>query len=320
MLARRNMLLAFGTVVAVTVSYMGAAPAMATEDPISSLESVSQASPAEADVLSDAATVSPTGDVGEVGVASAAGVDTSFPTDATDPITLSGSTGETASLEIGLPFAADASPAEVDESGAVSYNNGNGSTSVAVASSDGSLVVATVISDASAPTRYDYEYTLPAGGSLVPSETGGVLVLDGSGVPLAMVDAPWAYDANGNAVPTHYEINGSVLTQTVDHDGAAYPVVADPRATFFWWGQGIKFTKAETARVANATSNAEALSILCGLIASAPGAVACGIAGFVGASLWLGPFRTARGQGKCVQLNMVYLSGPLLWNPYIVTC
>lgn len=40
----------------------------------------------------------------------------------------------------------------------------------------------------------------------------------------------WATDANGNDVPTRYELNGSTLTQIVDHQSAdvAYPVVADP--------------------------------------------------------------------------------------------
>ncbi|WP_282847829.1 DUF4258 domain-containing protein [Microbacterium oxydans] len=43
-------------------------------------------------------------------------------------------------------------------------------------------------------------------------------------------DVPWAKDASGASVPTFYGITGSTLTQVVQHQGAAYPVVADP-----WW-------------------------------------------------------------------------------------
>jgi hypothetical protein len=42
------------------------------------------------------------------------------------------------------------------------------------------------------------------------------------------IEAPWARDADGRAVPTEYRIEGDSLVQTVRHQGAAYPVVADP--------------------------------------------------------------------------------------------
>jgi len=45
-----------------------------------------------------------------------------------------------------------------------------------------------------------------------------------------VVAPPWAKDAAGENVKTHYQLNGSVLTQTVEHQapGVAYPVLADP--------------------------------------------------------------------------------------------
>lgn len=43
-----------------------------------------------------------------------------------------------------------------------------------------------------------------------------------------------AVDANGAAVPTRYEIDGTTLTQVVETDArTAYPVVADPSC--WWW-------------------------------------------------------------------------------------
>jgi len=51
---------------------------------------------------------------------------------------------------------------------------------------------------------------------------------------MAKIGAAWAVDANGEAVATHYEIDGTTLTQVVDTDGqTAYPVVADP--AWYWW-------------------------------------------------------------------------------------
>lgn len=322
MRARSKFLLVFGTVVAVTVAGVGAAPAMADEDPLSSLESVSQVAPPEADVLSNAATVSPTKDATEAGIAAAAGVDTSFPAKAVDPITLSSSNAQVAPLSIELPFAEDASPAKVDGSGAVSYDNNNGSTSVAVANADGSLTVATVIGDESAPTRYDYAYSLPAGGALVADANGGVLVVDVTGFPMATVEAPWAYDANGNAVPTRFEINGSTLTQIVDHSGAAYPVVADPTVNYYWWGSTTKFSRSETRNIANASGDAQVIVVVCAL-ASGPFALACGLATLAVARVWSNFAKSAVSQGKCLQINYNYagiIFPPALSQVYIVTC
>lgn len=55
---------------------------------------------------------------------------------------------------------------------------------------------------------------------------------------IATIDAPWAVDANGNQVPTHYDINGSTLTQVIQPDSnTAFPVTADPSAK--WWAEKI---------------------------------------------------------------------------------
>ena len=73
--------------------------------------------------------------------------------------------------------------------------------------------------------------------SLVVDSAGGVVALDGSGQVVAAVDAPWARDANGTEVPTRFVVEGTTLTQVVDHTTAtfAYPITADP-AVWSWWG------------------------------------------------------------------------------------
>lgn len=54
--------------------------------------------------------------------------------------------------------------------------------------------------------------------------------------PLAYVPQPWAKDATGKTVGTHYEISGNSLVQVIEPDSeTTYPVVADPTTiyTFF---------------------------------------------------------------------------------------
>ncbi len=51
---------------------------------------------------------------------------------------------------------------------------------------------------------------------------------------VAQVEAPWAVDAEGNAVETSYNLVDGTLTQTVVTDkNTAFPVVADP--SLDWW-------------------------------------------------------------------------------------
>lgn len=51
---------------------------------------------------------------------------------------------------------------------------------------------------------------------------------------IATVAAPWAVDAVGNPVDTHYEVHGDTLVQVVDPDvDTVFPVTADP--AWWWW-------------------------------------------------------------------------------------
>ncbi|MCQ4119695.1 hypothetical protein [Rhodococcus tibetensis] len=58
-----------------------------------------------------------------------------------------------------------------------------------------------------------------------------LFVFDADGNPVSTIDAPWAYDANGTPIPTHYEIRDGQLVQVVDTAGIenlVYPILADP--------------------------------------------------------------------------------------------
>ncbi|MFS8102647.1 hypothetical protein LFM09_36520 [Lentzea alba] len=93
------------------------------------------------------------------------------------------------------------------------------------------------IYDRTAPTRYDFTLGLPDGITATPRADGGLTLQARDGVQVGEIAPSWARDANGDAVPTHYELTGSTLTQVVEHrNSAAYPVVADPKLT---WGFGV---------------------------------------------------------------------------------
>jgi len=82
-----------------------------------------------------------------------------------------------------------------------------------------------------APTRYEFPLDLPVGTSAQQLPDGSVAVVDRTGGVVGAFAAPWAVDASGAAVPTRFTLEGDVLVQTIDHTGAAHPVVADP----FWF-------------------------------------------------------------------------------------
>lgn len=150
------------------------------------------------------------------------------PNDPAEGIRLGGD--ETPALTIGLPFAQLASDAaESQLPGVVVYDNKNGSSTVPVIRDDGSVQINTVINDAGAPKRYDYPVGLHAGQALNLNLDGSVTVAGQSGASIAHVAAPWARDATGDDVPTHYEISGNTITQVVDFAvDTVFPVIADP--------------------------------------------------------------------------------------------
>ena len=104
-----------------------------------------------------------------------------------------------------------------------------------------------VIREADAPERYEFgvdtgieaefqEFVENEDGSITLYGKIPILELDENGdlitvpVPVLTINSPVAYDANGVSVPTHFEFDHdtNTLIQVVNHQGFAYPVVADP--------------------------------------------------------------------------------------------
>jgi hypothetical protein len=89
---------------------------------------------------------------------------------------------------------------------------------------------------------------VPKGGGLAITGDGGAVVFGVAATLLAVIPAPWAKDAHGRHIATHYEVHGTTLIQFVGHQapGTAYPVVADP--TWQWTNAdyGVRLTHKET--------------------------------------------------------------------------
>lgn len=114
--------------------------------------------------------------------------------------------------------------------GALVFDDPESYSVVPLAHDDGSVQVTTVLSDASAPTAFQYNLSGDGPLTLTIVEGGGVIVTNANGDYQGAVGAPWAYDATGATVNTWYEVDGSTLVQHVAHTAGdfAYPIVADP--------------------------------------------------------------------------------------------
>lgn len=181
-------------------------------------------------------------------------------------------------LAIGLPNEVTAGAATRASNGTVTYTGGANSADVAVQVLSDGVRISTLVGSPSESSRFTYpigdgvQPVVEANGSV--SLTKLVSTIDPStGAALsatAIVGSfaePWARDARGVAVPTHYELNGSSVVQVVDHAGAgfAYPIVADPRITNGIFISTIWFSRAETATLSAGGWGATGIAALCTL-------------------------------------------------------
>lgn len=159
------------------------------------------------------------------------GVEVSLPGNSSKPATLDSAKSR---IQVTLPASTRASKAVNQRKEFPTFNNGDGSLTTTVPKNDGSLQIVTTIESATAPTEYTYTLGLKPGSVLHELNGGTIAILTPDGDEfLGGIAAPWAKDANSKAIPTRYVIDGTKLTQIIDHraDGIAYPVVADP-----WFG------------------------------------------------------------------------------------
>ncbi|WP_146070933.1 DUF2599 domain-containing protein [Arthrobacter sp. B1805] len=128
--------------------------------------------------------------------------------------------------------------AEVASDGTTVYDTGRNYSVVPLPHEDGSIQLINVIADSAAPEKFEYDFSSTTPVSITLKDEVAV-ILDANGDFVGGVTAPWAYDANGVAVPTHFETAGSTLIQVVEHSSGSYtyPITADPYAgqNLFSW-------------------------------------------------------------------------------------
>jgi hypothetical protein len=181
---------------------------------------------------------------------------------------------------------------------------------------DGGWQAIAVIHGPEAPRRV----TIPLAGSealrLESVSDGSVRVLDASGALAFTVEAPWAFDANGDPVHTSYEISGQSLVQFIDHDeSSAFPIVADPTVSggvapfyqFYW--ASITFSRSEILKWAG-TGYVMAAALVgraCGTIPNPAVAAGC-VAVLAGISYNILPrLQEAKDRG-CQSMSLRYMS------------
>ena len=222
-------------------------------------------------------------DVGGSFVADTDGGTVSIPTSASDPIVTVANGTE---VELPLPAAVSHEAGELaDGDGSVVYTGADADYDVKVVPGAEATRVLTIIGGPDAPTEYLYEFG--AGHEVVLAPSGGAVVFKTNDfdAPGVILDAPWAFDNDGADVATHYEVRGTTLVQIVEHEGAAYPVTADPT---FSVGLGLyaHYNRAETKTISTMGWSATGAAAVCaaigsmgGWVGSAAMAAACLIVG-----------------------------------------
>jgi hypothetical protein len=159
-------------------------------------------------------------------------------------------------FSISLPEEASDAEAVITSDGTVTYGaNDSDETTVAVQTTDEQTRIHTVIPNKDAPNRYTYEISdgipfLNTDGSvdikknLPKIDEEGEFVTGDNGefvyelFTVGKFDVPWAKDATGNDVDTHYEIVNNAVVQVIGFDeNTQFPVTADPSVDWvsvFW--------------------------------------------------------------------------------------
>lgn len=194
--------------------------------------------------------------------------------------------------------------------GTVVYTDAAQSTDLAVQpTTDGGARALVTLKDSSAPNEYRFGLGLPADTELMADGSGGYLITrpgsQGATV-LGSIAAPWAKDADGEAVPTSYRIDGGSLVQTVSTTAStAFPVVADPSISY-GWNIYIKFNKTEVKRLNNKVQYADTAVALCGLLINPVAAVGCAGLGTAVIKRIQRVWKYATDHKRCVEVSINY--------------
>ncbi len=211
-----------------------------------SVEQILENVPSKYEVLEDAASSTQTDDF-------------TIAQDPSDGVTLEDEDGN--ALSVKLPFADQAADAVPVDDSTVAYDNANDTTTVPTGKADGSVQINTILESVAAPETFEYVVSADNLAHIDINDDGSAAFLASDGSFLGGAASPWAVDANGVAVPTHFEVAGNTLIQVVDHVGAGYqyPIVADPWLganlygnpwiTYYSWGYKINVQPTDWGKV-----------------------------------------------------------------------
>lgn len=160
--------------------------------------------------------------------ATAGGTDVEVPSAPDTPVTITHDDPAAPDLSVTLPTLSGTDDARQASDGTIIYTSDDDASIAVQPLEDGSTRFLSVLESKDAPERYEYRFE---GADLDLQDDGSIIVRDGDLIA-GVIDAPWATDAAGTTVPTHYEVTGDTVTQVVSHTAGdfAYPVTADP-----WW-------------------------------------------------------------------------------------
>lgn len=131
---------------------------------------------------------------------SSAGTSIHISKEAMQGITL---TNQGDSLTIGLPQANKGETRQASN-GSAYYRNSAASSVVPVFRDDGSVQIISVSETAASPAEFSYVLQPPDGTKILPGIDGGYVLQDAAGNLTGLIKAPWAIDASGVKVPTHF--------------------------------------------------------------------------------------------------------------------
>ncbi|MER5941336.1 hypothetical protein ABT121_28910 [Streptomyces sp. NPDC001928] len=194
--------------------------------------------------------------------------------------------------------------------GTVVYADAARSTDLAVQpTSDGGARTLVTLKDDAAPDEYRFGLDLPSGTELMEDGNGGYLITKSGSkgaTVLGSVDAPWAKDANGKAVPTSYRVEGDSLVQKVTTTAdTAFPVVADPKVSI-GFNIYIKYNKAEVKALKNKVTYADTSVAMCGLLVNPVASVGCALLGGAVIKKVQSVWAYAAAHGRCVEMKFTY--------------
>jgi hypothetical protein len=227
----------------------------------------------------------------------------------------------TESWSLSLPGATRLDDAAIADDGSVTYLGDVSTPAVNVLAGADAIRVSAVIGSRAQTERFDYDFGADVNVEVQPDGGAIVYVVEATSNPLtgmsasmekivAHIDPPWARDANGIPVRTHYEASGSVLTQVVLHVAHryTYPIVADPKIdqpNIFQFR--VRFNRKETATIAESGA---------GIIASLGCGIMLPVCVLAGGSIWWNASIAQKSKPKrCVQITATqpFVVPSLVW-------